>query len=119
MDVGPGSAGFGSRVGWFFAATGTQLREDMWRSILIRMSDFVLMLFGIFIIPELKGRSLEETDELFNANLKWGWQFKTYRTHGTGAQIAALELKDVSPLNKQVSPTMCSSEIHQDKSHQN
>ncbi|KAK0301592.1 hypothetical protein LTR82_018227, partial [Friedmanniomyces endolithicus] len=77
MDVAPGSAGFGSRVGWFFAAT-----------------DFVLMLFGIFIIPELKGRSLEETDELFNANLKWGWQFKTYQTHGIGAQIAALEPKD-------------------------
>lgn len=55
---------------------------------------FLLFLFGVFIIPELKGRSLEEVDELFNAGLKWGWQFSSYRTEGTGAQIAALEDED-------------------------
>ena len=52
------------------------------------------MLFGLFIIPELRGRSLEETDGLFDAGLKWGWQFASYRTAGTGAQIAALQNED-------------------------
>ena len=67
------------------------------------MSDFagfLLFLFGIFIIPELKGRSLEETDELFEAHLKWGWQFATYKTQGTGAKIAALENENLERFRK-------------------
>ena len=39
------------------------------------------MIFGIFFILELKGRSLEETDKLFDAGLKWGWQFANYQTN--------------------------------------
>lgn len=54
------------------------------------------MLFGVFLIPELKERSLEETDELFDAGLRWGWQFATYETHGAGARIAALEKAEQS-----------------------
>lgn len=61
---------------------------------------FLLFLFGIFIVPELKGRSLEETDELFEANLKWGWQFASYRTVGTGAKIAALQNDDGDRLRR-------------------
>lgn len=83
MNSTPGSAGLGAKVGWFFAAPS-----------------FLLFLFGIFIIPELKGRSLEETDELFNAGLKWGWQFSSYKTQGTGAVIAALQNDDVGRVRR-------------------
>ena len=60
----------------------------------------MLFLFGIFIIPELKNRSLEEVDELFNAKLKWAWQFDSYRTTGTGAKIAALQGQDTDRLRR-------------------
>lgn len=61
---------------------------------LLTQTDVVLMMFGVFFIPELKGRSLEETDELFDAGLKWGWQFASYQTTGAGARIAALEMDE-------------------------
>ena len=76
-------ADMGAKVGWFFAAPS-----------------FILFLFGVFIVPELKGRSLEETDELFNAGLKFGWQFSSYVTKGTGAQIRAIEQEDKEKLRK-------------------
>jgi hypothetical protein len=41
-------------------------------------------------VPELKGRSLEEVDELFEAKL-WAWQFSKYQTSGIGHRIAELE----------------------------
>ena len=73
-----------------------------------------MVFFGVFLVPELRGRSLEEVDELYDAGLKWGWQFKvishsnilkfsnlltvppqqSYETTGAGAQIAALENED-------------------------
>ena len=83
MGPGDGTANLGSNVGWFFAAPS-----------------FILMLFGIFLVPELRGRSLEETDELYNAGLRWGWQFSRYETTGAGAQIAALENEDKEKLRK-------------------
>lgn len=83
MNAVPGSAGLGARVGWFFAAPS-----------------FLLFLFGIFIIPELKNRSLEEVDELFDAKLKFAWQFSTYKTQGIGAQIAALQGQDTERLRR-------------------
>ena len=46
--------------------------------------------FAIIFVPELKGRSLEETDELFEMRL-WAWQFNTAQTSGVGARIARLE----------------------------
>lgn len=39
---------------------------------------------------ELKGRSLEETDELFEMNI-WAWQFDKTETTGVGRRIALLE----------------------------
>lgn len=48
------------------------------------------LLFAIFFVPELTGRSLEEVDELFDANL-WAWQFKSYQTSGIGHRITQLE----------------------------
>lgn len=83
MNAVPGSAGLGARVGWFFAAPS-----------------FLLFLFGIFIIPELKNRSLEEVDELFEAKLKFAWQFSSYRTQGLGAKIAALQTQDTERLRR-------------------
>lgn len=65
------------------------------------------MLFGIFLVPELKGRSLEETDELFDAGLVWGWQFSKYKTTGAGARIAALEMREDGQLSDTSSTHKC------------
>lgn len=55
------------------------------------------------MFPELKGRSLEEMDELFEAQPPlWAWQFKKYQTTGIGAYVRELEgsgkVKDVENL---------------------
>lgn len=49
--------------------------------------------FAIWFVPELKGRGLEEVDELFE-QFHWGWQYKHIETHGYGAQIARLAAGD-------------------------
>ncbi|KJY01103.1 hypothetical protein TI39_contig303g00048 [Zymoseptoria brevis] len=72
----PGSAGLGARGGWFFAAASAFLAT-----------------FGFFFGAELRGRSLEETDELFDHCL-WGWQFSKYQSVGIGAKIAAVQGSD-------------------------
>lgn len=67
---------------------------------MLTYTGFLLFLFGIFIIPELKNRSLEEVDELFEVRLKFAWQFASYRTQGTGAKIAALQGQDTERLRR-------------------
>ncbi|KAJ5263518.1 general substrate transporter [Penicillium angulare] len=52
------------------------------------------LLFAILFVPELKGRSLDEVDELFKANL-WAWQFKDYRTSTSMRQTAPHSEKTV------------------------
>lgn len=52
------------------------------------------VIFAIFFVPELKGRSLEEVDELFEANL-WAWQFDKYQTKDLSSRVARLEEKDL------------------------
>lgn len=37
-----------------------------------------------------QGRSLEEADELFGANL-WAWQFSSYKCKGAAAALEAVE----------------------------
>lgn len=51
-------------------------------------------------LEKLKGRSLEETDELFDAGLRWGWQFSSYTTTGAGARIAAIENEDYEKIKE-------------------
>lgn len=68
--------------------------------------------FFVLFMPELKGRSLEEVDELFEVSTlptrrridslrtllimvqrnMWAWQFSKAETHGIGARIAAMEM---------------------------
>lgn len=48
------------------------------------------LLFAIFIVPELRGRSLEEVDELFERP-KWGWQYASIKTSGYGAAITQIQ----------------------------
>jgi MFS transporter, SP family, sugar:H+ symporter len=67
----------GPKIGWIFAAAGY-------------LSGF----FGIFHTPELMGRSLEEVDELFEANL-WAWQFKGYETTGAAHRLTQIENRDM------------------------
>ncbi|ORX38012.1 general substrate transporter [Kockovaella imperatae] len=52
--------------------------------------------WGYLFFPELKGRSLEEVDELFEANLR-AWQFSKYQTTGEASTLRALENQDHSP----------------------
>lgn len=51
------------------------------------------MIWAIFFLPELKNRSLEEVDELFNANL-WAWQFSKYETTSLAGRVAQHEEKE-------------------------
>ncbi|CAL5865892.1 uncharacterized protein PFLUO_LOCUS98 [Penicillium psychrofluorescens] len=63
----------GSGIGWIFGSVAAF--STIW---------------GFLFFPELKGRSLEEVDELFEAKLG-ARQFKRYETHGAGQLIATLE----------------------------
>ncbi len=72
----------GPKIGWIFASAAY-------------LSGF----FGVFFTPELKGRSLEEVDELFEARLK-AWQFKNYETTGVGHLLTDLERHDQNALSK-------------------
>lgn len=80
-DPGPN---LGPKIGWIFAAAGY-------------LSGF----FGIFFTPELKGRSLEEVDELFEAKIHC-WQFSKYKTTGVGHRVGELEQGDHEALEEQV-----------------
>ncbi|RDW88146.1 MFS general substrate transporter-27 [Coleophoma cylindrospora] len=51
---------------------------------------FISLLFVIFYLPELKGRSLEELDELFQRKISV-WRFGTTATEGVGAEIRAID----------------------------
>ncbi|KAI3599979.1 sugar transporter [Moniliophthora roreri] len=52
----------------------------------------VAMLYAFFFVPETKGRSLEELDELFERKPSLpAWRFKQTETTGVGAKIGAIE----------------------------
>jgi MFS transporter, SP family, sugar:H+ symporter len=53
---------------------------------------FVALIWGYFFLPELKGRSLEELDEMFAAKLPLR-KFRDYRSNedGVGAAVSRLE----------------------------
>ncbi|THU82598.1 general substrate transporter [Dendrothele bispora CBS 962.96] len=52
----------------------------------------VAMIYSIFFVPETKGRSLEELDELFERKPSIpAWKFRTTETSGVGAKIGAIE----------------------------
>lgn len=53
----------------------------------------VSLFYAVFFVPELRGRGLEEVDEMFT-KFHWGWQYKRIETHGYGAQIARLAAGD-------------------------
>lgn len=44
-------------------------------------------IWAIFFLPELKNRSLDEIDELFNAKI-WAWKFSSYQTKGLAGRVA-------------------------------
>ncbi|KAJ5113707.1 hypothetical protein N7456_002241 [Penicillium angulare] len=71
----------GPKIGWIFAAAGY-------------LSGF----FGFFFTPELKGRSLEEVDEMFEAKIP-AWQFHKFQTTGAGHRLVELETHDVNSIN--------------------
>lgn len=55
---------------------------------------FLSLICGYFFLPELKGRSLEEVDVMFQAGLPLR-KFNKYRSEGgVGAAISRLERQD-------------------------
>ena len=72
----PGAApgvNIGAKLGWIFAVISV-----------------TAVVFVVFFVPELCGRSLEETDELFEMRL-WASLFRKSETKGIGGRIAQLE----------------------------
>lgn len=55
-------------------------------------TSFLSLLFVFFYLPELKGRSLEELDEMFQKKVGV-FKFKKFQTEGVGAQIRIIEGK--------------------------
>ena len=72
--IGTPGANLGPKIGYFFMAIC-----------------IASLIYVIFFVPEVTGRSLEEVDELFERRL-WAWQFAKAETHGIGRTIAELEL---------------------------
>jgi MFS transporter, SP family, sugar:H+ symporter len=50
----------------------------------------VAAIWCFFFLPETRGRSLEELDELFAAKVSV-WRFSSYKATGAGAQLAEVE----------------------------
>jgi MFS transporter, SP family, sugar:H+ symporter len=50
----------------------------------------IAAVWAVFVLPELKGRTLEELDELFQKHVSV-FEFKTYQTTGAGATLAVIE----------------------------
>lgn len=53
---------------------------------------FISFLFVVFYLPELKNRSLEELDEMFQAKVSV-WRFGGYKATGVGHEITVVEKK--------------------------
>ncbi|WVQ67446.1 uncharacterized protein L199_005646 [Kwoniella botswanensis] len=58
----------------------------------------IALFFTVFFVAELKGRSLEEMDELLS-KFRWGWQYSSFQTIGVGAQMAQVEMAIVDGIN--------------------
>jgi SP family sugar:H+ symporter-like MFS transporter len=59
------------------------------------------LLFAIFYVPELKNRSLEELDEMFDAKLSV-FQFRKYQTQGIGKEIQEAERGSVKGITTSI-----------------
>ncbi|OBT88576.1 hypothetical protein VE02_03988 [Pseudogymnoascus sp. 03VT05] len=66
----------GSRVGFVFGSIS-----------------LLAMAWVLFFLPEMKGRSLEELDEMFNAGIGV-FKFKSYKCTGVGARITQIQDKN-------------------------
>ena len=77
-----------------------QPRPENWFRVR-RSGPYLVHLLGLFcpgacggfwlgLLTHDQGRSLEEVDELFEANL-WAWKFKEFKTSGIGARLTQLE----------------------------
>ncbi|CAI4214322.1 unnamed protein product [Parascedosporium putredinis] len=56
---------------------------------------FLSSIWAWFFLPELKGRNLEEIDQLFDANIP-AWQFGSYETEGLSHDLHAVEQGQVT-----------------------
>ncbi|KAF3407108.1 High-affinity glucose transporter ght1 [Talaromyces pinophilus] len=63
----------GANIGWLFGAIS-----------------FVAAIYAYFFVPEIKNRSLEELDELFENRIS-ARKFASTQTHGAGRRVAELE----------------------------
>lgn len=75
--IGKQYANLSSKVGFIFGGFTT-----------------LYMIWAIFCLPELKDRSLEEVDELFNSKI-WAWQFSKYKTKSLAGMVAHHQAGDI------------------------
>lgn len=74
--IKPHYANLSSKVGFIFGGFTT-----------------LYLIWAIFFLPELKNRSLEEVDELFNANI-WAWQFSSYKTKSLAGRVTERDVNN-------------------------
>ncbi|KAK5164157.1 uncharacterized protein LTR77_010248 [Saxophila tyrrhenica] len=58
----------------------------------------IAIAFVYFIVPEMKGRSLEELDEMFHSRVP-AWRSKAFVSDGLGAQITRVQNADASVMD--------------------
>lgn len=73
--IKPQYANLSSKVGFIFGGFTT-----------------LYFVWAVFCMPELKNRSLEEVDELFEEKL-WAWQFSKYKTKGLAGRVTHHEIE--------------------------
>ncbi|KAK4183672.1 hypothetical protein QBC35DRAFT_393402, partial [Podospora australis] len=83
--INPENMNWGAKYGYIWAA-----------------SNFVTSIFVFFFLPELKGRTLEEIDELFERGIP-AWKFKTTKTTIMDEALKEVQTKD-SHVEKAKSP---------------
>ena len=73
-----------------YILNGPQIKAGARTAFIWMALSVIAFIYFFFFLPELKGRSLEEVDELFEKRL-WAWQFAKAETTGIGARIRQVE----------------------------
>ena len=84
------TAGLGPKVGYIY---GTRHPRHL-NTLISGSFCMVAVVYAWFYIPETRGRSLEELDELFEMRVP-AWRFAATQTNGAGRRVTAIERDEV------------------------